>query len=60
MLKTIRGQSAKITTAEKGRYFIELYANGKWNKANGIYGQDFETENKAIEYFENKKDLIHS
>ena len=60
MLKTVRGQSARIVTEENGKYFIELYANGTWSKASGSHGQDFETESQAKEYFNAKRDSIHS
>jgi len=60
MLRTVRGQSARIVTEEQGKYFIELYANGKWSKACGLYGQDFETEEQARLYFENERNFIHS
>lgn len=58
-MKTRRGQSARITQ-ENEKYFIELYSNGNWGKAYGIYGKEFKTEEEAKIYFELKKDEMHS
>lgn len=57
-LKTIRGQSVRVVK-NNGKYEINLYANGKWVKPAECYINKFDTENEAIQYFNNNKMFIH-
>ena len=58
-LRTLRGQAAQIIKNDNGKYKIELYANGKWVKPAECYISKFDTENDAIQYFNNNKMFIH-
>ena len=57
-LRTIRGQSARITENNNGKFIIELYANSEWCKPCG-HNQEFNSVDDAVNYFNSVKNYIH-
>ena len=58
-LKTVRGQSARITQNDDDKFFIELYANGTWVKPCSGYDKEFNYKEDIIDYFDSIKNAIH-